>query len=115
MVSHQNVSSVEEDFSSILLRVQRCLLVEGPHLAPIELDDELVLCDAVLGAVAAFLVVGRLVVVDEGADLALADAPLPEADPVRVGGDEEALAGEAAALKAVLKWKRVRRIGLLCR
>ena len=112
MVSHQNVSSVEEDFSSILLRVQRRLLVEGPHLAPIELDDELVLGDdAVLGAVAAFLVVGRrLVLVDEGADLALADAPLPEADPVRVGGDEEALAGEAAALKAVLKWKRVRRI-----
>ena len=104
MVSHQNVSSVEEDFSSILLRVQRRLLVEGPHLAPIELDDELVLGDAVLGAVAAFLVVGRrLVLVDEGADLALADAPLPEADPVRVGGDEEALAGEAAALKAVLK------------
>ena len=66
MVSHQNVSSVEEDCSSILLRVQRCLLVEGPHLAPIELDDELVLGDAVLGAVAAFLVVGRrLVVVDE--------------------------------------------------
>ena len=117
MVSHQNVSSVEEDFFfSILLRVQRRLLVEGPHLAPIELDDELVLGDAVLGAVAAFLVVGRrLVLVDEGADLALADAPLPEADPVRVGGDEEALAGEAAALKAVLKWKRVRRIGLLCR
>ena len=104
MVSHQNVSSVEEDFSSILLRVQRRLLVEGPHLAPIELDDELVLNAEVLGAVAAFLVVGRrLVLVDEGADLALADAPLPEADPVRVGGDEEALAGEAAALKAVLK------------
>ena len=60
---------------------------------------------AVLGAVAPFFaVVGRLVVlVDEGADLALADAALPEADPVRVGGDEEALAGEAAALKAVLK------------
>ena len=104
MVSHQNVSSVEEDFSSILLRVQRRLLVEGPHLAPIELDDELVLNAEVLGAVAAFLVVGRrLVLVDEGADLALADAALPEADPVRVGGDEEALAGEAAALKAVLK------------
>ena len=67
MVSHQNVSSVEEDFSSILLRVQRCLLVKGPHLAPIELDDELVLGDvAVLGAFAAFLVVGRrLVLVDE--------------------------------------------------
>ena len=103
MASHQNASSVEEDFSSILLRIQRRLLVEGPHLAPIELDDELVLNAEVLGAVAPFFVVCRLVLVDEGADLALADAPLPEADPVRVGGDEEALAGEAAALKAVLK------------
>ena len=65
MVSHQNVSSVEEDFSSILLRVQRRLLVEGPHLAPVELDDELVLNAEVLGAVAPFFVVGRLVLVDE--------------------------------------------------
>ena len=92
-----------ESFSSIFLWVQRRLLVEGPHLAPIELDDELVLNADVLGAIAPFLVVGRLVLVDEGADLALADAALPEADPVRVGGDEEALAGEAAALQAVLK------------
>ena len=92
-----------ESFSSIFFWVQRRLLVEGPHLAPIELDDELVLNADVLGAIAPFLVVGRLVLVDEGADLALADAPLPEADPVRVGGDEEALAGEAAALQAVLK------------
>ena len=54
---------------------------------------------AVVGAAA-------LVIVDEGADLVLADAALPEADPVRVRGDEEALAGEAAALQAVLKTER---------
>ena len=54
----------------------------------------------VCGAVAA------LVIVDEGADLVLADATLPKADPVRVRGDEEALAGEAAALEAVLKTER---------
>ena len=58
---------------------------------------------AVLASVARLSAVVALVLVDEGADLVLADAALPEADPVRVGGDEEALAGEAAALQAVLK------------
>ena len=58
---------------------------------------------AVVGAAA---VAAALVIVDEGADLVLADAALPEADPVRVRGDEEALAGEAAALQAVLKTER---------
>ena len=78
--------------------VQRRLLVECPHLAPIELDDELVFnTAAVVLATAASFVVG-LVVVDEGTDLVLADAALPESDAVRVGGDEEALAGEAAPL-----------------
>ena len=76
---------------------------------------------AVLGGRAAAVahlsaVVGAaLVIVDEGADLVLADAALPEADPVRVRGDEEALAGEAAALQAVLKTERWGMIGLFCR
>ena len=58
---------------------------------------------AVLASVARLSAAVALVLVDEGADLVLADAALPEADPVRVRGDEEALAGEAAALQAVLK------------
>ena len=58
---------------------------------------------AVLASVARLSAVVALVLVDEGADLVLADAALPEADPVRVGGDEEALAREAAAFQAVLK------------
>ena len=85
--------------------VQRRLLVECPHLSSIELDDELVFNTAVvLASFVAATVVG-LVVVDEGTDLVLADAALPESDAVRVRGDEEALAGEAAALQAVLKGK----------
>ena len=55
---------------------------------------------------AASAAVDALVLVDEGADLVLADAALPEAHSVRVRGDEEALAREAAALQTVLKTKR---------